>query len=62
MGQPTAVKVFMMWQKLIQGLCAKNDPDVNPMVPFCGINGFTEGTEHHISQICKICCFSSFSS
>lgn len=44
MGQPTAVKVFMMWQKLIQGLCAKSNPDVNPMVSFCGINGSTKGT------------------
>ena len=27
-GEPTAVKVFMMWQKLILGLCAKSNPDV----------------------------------
>lgn len=30
-GEPTAVKVFMMWQKLILGLCAKSNPDVNPI-------------------------------
>lgn len=31
-GEPTALRVFMMWQKLILGVCAKNNPDVTPTV------------------------------
>lgn len=36
--EPKAVKVFMMWQKLIQGLCAKSNPDVTLTVYFCGVH------------------------
>lgn len=35
-GEPTAVKVFMMWQKL--GLGAKSNPDVPLKVCFCGVH------------------------
>lgn len=34
-GEPTAVKVFMMWQKLIMGLGAKSKPYVTATVCFC---------------------------
>lgn len=38
LGEPTAIKAFMMWQKLILGLCAKSNPDVTPTVCFCAID------------------------
>lgn len=33
-GEPTAVKVFMMWQKFILRLRARSEPDVSPAVLF----------------------------
>lgn len=35
-GEPSIITVFMMWQKLIVGLCAKSNPDVTLTVCFCG--------------------------
>ncbi len=41
-GEPTAVKDFMMWQKLILGLSAKSNPDVTHMVCFCDIHTYIQ--------------------